>query len=221
MVLFRQKFISLIVTLAVFFLYSCAYHPELVPIIKIPSFYDYKVESDDMDVVVDPYVAPSKVEYMFNVDMIKKGVLPLHIIIWNKGIDALDLSSVQIQLRSFSGEIYQPLSDGQISKKIFKNTFARMVSFGAVGSAFIFFTVPFAVGAGIDSYQANKKIKSDLNEKSFKQGVIEQQALFQGFLFFDLGSKEYFEEPFRLLIENIQTVGSEEAFNVEVPFVIK
>jgi len=219
----RIKYKYFIFPFLTLFLFSCAYHPKWEPLIKIPQFYDYKNKVGNLEVVVDPYVAPYKIEYIFNDDLTDGGILPLHIMAWNNDLFDYNLRQSNIIIRSLDGMQYSPIPPDMISKKLKKNTLARVVGFGALGSAFIFLTVPFALGAGIDSYQANKAIKQDVEDKRLKQSGIASKSLFQGFLFFELGDDEdtinqTFNKSYTLFINNIESEKTGEIFNLQIPF---
>jgi len=202
-----------------FFLFSCAHHPRLDPVIKIPDFYEFKTKKNSLDIIVDPYDRPYKINYLFNTDITKKGILALHLIIWNNGDSSYDMSQAKISVRSLEGKEYVPLSPDQVSKRVLTNTVARMVGFGALGTAFIFFTVPFAVGAGVDSVIANKNIRKDYAEKELKREVIASKALFHGFLFFDLGeNSRAFEQPYYFYITGLKEELSSESLNMQIRF---
>jgi hypothetical protein len=217
----KQVFcLGLIITLM-----SCAYHPKWDPMIKVPDFYENQVKVGRLDVVVDPYIDSYKMEYIFNTDLTKKGILALHLIAWNQEQFDYDLSLAEVSIRSFGGNEYTPLSSDVISQKMFKNTLARMAGFGALGTAFIFFTVPFAVGAGVDSYLANRDIEDDYEAKELKKGVIGEQSLFQGFLFFEIANDKSeissaFNESYRFLLENVLNLKTGEVINIEIPFAL-
>lgn len=180
---------------------SCAFHPRLKPIIKIPDFYDYHVQQDKLDIVIDPYEKPEKMNYLFTTDITEKGILALHLIVWNNGNDTYDLEPSKIMIRSLDGKEFMPLPPDQVSKKVLNNTIKRMAAYGAAGSALIFFTVPFAIAGGADSIIANQSIKKDYEEKQMRRAEIKPRSLFQGFLFFSLAEtkddiKSAFHQPY-------------------------
>src|SRR3990167_11236979 len=98
----RGDFLKFLVwILLVLFVTSCAHHPRLAPIIKIPDFYEYKIKADPLEIVLDPYERPYKTNYLFSTDITEKGILPLHLIIWNQSGDAFDLGSAKMHIVSF------------------------------------------------------------------------------------------------------------------------
>lgn len=202
---------------------SCAHHPRVDPVIKVPNFYDYLAREASIEAVVDPYVLPYKMEYIFSEDITEKGILALHLILWNHGTAGLDLKDAKIKIRSLKGREYEPLKPEEVSNKVLKSTFARVIGFGALGTAFIFFTVPFAVGAGVESVIANKNIKKDYEEKELKRTAVEPNSVFHGFLFFNLGQtrdeiKAAFNEAYRFYLEGLTDEATGERKDIVILF---
>lgn len=199
------------------FLASCAYHPQLKPVIKVPDFYDFKVREGGLDIAVDPYEKPYKIKYLFNTDITEKGILALHLIIWNNGISTYDLTPAKIFIRSLDGREYKPMPADQVSERVLPSTIERVLGFGAMGTALIFFTVPFAAGAAVDSEMAKRNIRKDYEAKQLREGAIKPKGLFHGFLFFDLpGGQEAFNKPYYFYIEGLKNTETGENLNTQI-----
>ncbi|GEM_PF-2919731 len=202
---------------------SCAHHPRLNPVIKVPDFYEFRVKQNNLEIAADPYDKPYKIDYLFSTDITEKGILALHIIIWNNTESEISLESASVSMISVSeARTFSPLFPDVVAQRVMNNTVARMAGFGAMGTALIFFTVPFAVGAGVDSVIANKSIKKDYTEKEMKRSDIEPKSLFHGFLFFDLGgpstsvNSPFKNKAYYVTISGIKNISSGEAVDAKI-----
>lgn len=204
---------------------SCAYHARLTPVIKVPDFYEFKTKVGFVEAAIDPYEQPYKINYLFSSDITEKGILPVHVIIWNQGTDTLDLRSVKTKLVSLgNGMVFEPMIPQEVTKQVKHNTAARMLGFGAMGTALIFFTVPFAAGGGIDSYVANKSIEKDYAQKELKREQIEAHSVFHGFLFFDLGASgssghsPFDESAYYFYLSGVKNLTTNKTLNFRIRF---
>lgn len=217
--LFRLLSIALLTCLMV----SCAYHPRLKPIIKVPDFYDYRVRQGGLDIVIDPYEKPEKMNYLFTSDITQKGILALHFIVWNNSDVTYDLEPSKIIIRSVDGKEFAPLPPDQVSSRVLNNTIKRMAAYGAAGSALIFFTVPFAIAGGADSVIANQSIKKDYEEKQMRRAEIKPRSVFQGFLFFSLAEskddiKSAFRQPYYFYLVGLKNEATGQLLDFQIRF---
>jgi hypothetical protein len=214
--------------LAAFFFLSaqagCVLYSPTNLVIKVPDFYEHKAFKDGLHVIADPYIVPSKSEYLFDTDFTKKGVYAVHLILQNEGPNEFDFTESRVYLRREDGEIFRRMDREELEDKVLHNTAGRMLAFGAAGSlGFLIFSVPFALGAGLDSYLSNKVIRKDVGER-FREdrSVIKPLTLMQGFLFFRVSSgreenQAAFAKHYTLRIERLKNVATEEMFDVEIP----
>ncbi|MBI4971593.1 MAG: hypothetical protein HZC17_07130 [Candidatus Omnitrophica bacterium] len=207
------------------FVSSCAHHPRMKPIIKVPDFYDFRAQQNGLDIVVDPYEKPYKINYLFTTDITEKGILALHLIVWNNTNAIYNLESSKIVIRTVEGKEFSPLPPDQVSKKVLNNTVKRMMAYGAAGSALIFFTVPFAIAGGVDSAIANKNIRLDYEEKELRRAEIKPKSVFQGFLFFSLASsndeiQSAFHRPYFFYLVGLKNESTGELLDVQIRFEI-
>ena len=161
--------------------------------------------------------------YLFTSDITEKGILALHLIIWNNSDVTYDLEPSKIVIRSVDGKEFAPLPPDQVSNKVLNNTIKRMAAYGAAGSALIFFTVPFAIAGGADSVIANQSIRKDYEEKGMRRAEIKPKSIFQGFLFFSLADskndiKPAFHQPYYFYLAGLKNEATGQSLDFQIRF---
>lgn len=180
------KYLSIFLSTILIFS-ACAQYKRPVLMVKVPDFYDHKTKIHLMTLVADPYFEDSRMQYLFNNNLLEKGYLPIHFIAFNFGEQTYDLSQAKFTLVRDDGTLLEPLEPNDVAKKVLKHTSLRMIGWGFAG--LIILSIPFSLVAGIDSYRANKKTREAVTKDTLKVFEIGPKEVVDGFYFFHLGNR--------------------------------
>lgn len=164
---------------------GCVHYKRPHLLIKVPEFYEHRTRLDDLTLAADPYFEWSKIEYLFNTNLLKKGFLAVHFIAFNFGDKTYDLKGAGFALVRDDGVQLKPLSPKEVSKKVLRHTSLRMAGWGFAG--LIVLSIPFSIAAGIDSFRTNQQIKKAVTEDVLRVFEIGPKEVVDGFYFFQLG----------------------------------
>ena len=194
---------------------GCAQYKRPTLMIKVPEFYPSRTKISQLAIVADPYFETSKMEYLFNSNLLDEGFLAIHFIAFNYGVETYDLSKARFVLVRDDGLEFVPAEPKLVAKKVLKHTSLRMIGWGFAG--LIILSIPFSMAAGIDSFRANKSTRKMVAQETLTVFKIEGKEEVDGFYFFQIGrrSKEIRQaltHKYRLRIEGFRDVQTEKQF---------
>ncbi|MBI4387882.1 MAG: hypothetical protein HY582_02420 [Candidatus Omnitrophica bacterium] len=194
---------------------GCAQYKRPTLMIKVPDFYENRVNTHQLTLVADPYFEQSKIEYIFNTNLLDEGFLPIHFIAFNYGGESYDLSEAHFTLMRDDGLVYEPMTPKEVAKKVLKHTSLRMVGWGFAG--LIILSIPFSLTAGIDSFRANKKIREAITKETLRIFQIGPKEVLDGFYFFRIGknsksTQEALKRKYQFRIEKLVQVETDQAY---------
>jgi len=166
---------------------GCAQYKRPPLMIKVPDYYDQRGEINQLHVVTDPYFETSRMEYLFNNDILDRGFLAVHFIAFNFGEETYDLSKSRLTLIRSDGMKFLPSDPKLVGKKVLKHTSIRMIGWGFAG--LIVLSIPLSIIAGIDSHRSNRSTKKAVTQQAIRVYEIGQKEIVEGFYFFRVGKK--------------------------------
>jgi len=171
--------------LVVFYMSGCTSYETSDPLIRNYQFYPYRVETNSLQIIIDPYEAKGKVINVFGTDVRELDILPIHLIVMNQSLESLSLS--QLDVRLFDGETGQRvelLNAMEVAREAKFDMAKRVMGFAAAGTGLLIMTIPFAVSAGYTTHTANSAMQSRFDKESHVLDVVEPGTTMDGFLFF-------------------------------------
>lgn len=198
---------------------GCAQYKRPPILIKVPSFYEHRTQFGNLAVVADPYFSSGDSNYLFNTNLIDKGFLAVHLILFNEGNSVYDVSKARATLIRDDGIEQLPIPPHEVSKQVLKHTSLRMMGWGFAG--LIILSIPLAMAAGVDSRRANQETRRTINQNVFKAPEVSAGEIISGFHFFRLGKNDkqvraMLSRQLRFRLEHVIDVdtGKEYEFNI-------
>ena len=154
---------------------GCAtYKTQIVNTERVES-YKNKITVSGITVAADPYDTADRAKSAFYIDLTKKNIKPIQLVVDNQSEDNVMIPRGEMRLMDSNGTEYQPVNSNYVYGKFEKNELA-----------YAFW------GFGIFSYmsaqEANDKMKADWYEKEFpEERTIITKRKSSGFVFFELG----------------------------------
>lgn len=166
-----------------FLLAGCetAYRPTLTRLDPV-GLNSTKAVAGNLAIYVEEYASAAKSERAFDTNLVEEGVLPLLILLENRGNEPCEITLVQVSTQT--GALLQPLSPSETASKA-KRHFARE----AIGWSLVvpILTIPVAAGLSTaNTVSVNTKISQDLSRKAFGQEIVQPGKHQNGFLFYQL-----------------------------------
>lgn len=204
---------------ALFVWNGCVQYKRPMLMIKVPDFYEHRTKLGLLSLVADPYFKSSKSEYLFNSNLLDKGILPIHFIAFNYGDLTYDLQAARFVLKRDDGAEYQPMKPDDVAKKALKHTSLRMIGWGFAG--LIILSIPFSIGAGIDSFRANRKTREAIRQEELRVFEIGPREVVDGFYFFSLGKNRkeadaVLRHKFRFQIQGLVDAKTNQSYEFQI-----
>jgi len=183
--------------LAILLIYSCTTikTPDITP--ESINQYKYQQVNNNIHVAVNPIVEPQRSEYIFGVDLLSYGILPVYIIIENQSGTTYLVERKQISLSNKSKKNDTQNDDIPLQVKYLESTTGEEIA-DLLGSALV---VPLAFV--INKALTDERGQAIQNMRSCElpdQTLAPKQKVY-GFVFFRSGKESsLLNEPFQLLI---------------------
>ncbi len=168
---------SILLFVAVFS--GCAQHDT----VRHPSLaYDLsaqqnKMVQDDLEFMALPVHLRSELENYFGKDLLHDGVLPVQVVIANKGEETVNFSTEGFSLRDATGGRHPFLPVEKVVKRT-KRSHLRTVGWGVA------FGLLGAVPSAINVEQVNRRIRADFDSRVIKSGNLVAGGMTEGTAFF-------------------------------------
>ncbi|HUU50884.1 MAG TPA: hypothetical protein VMW81_07995 [Nitrospinota bacterium] len=178
--------IKLILFLFIFFIAGCSAHQinsQSKDIKSADSYTRHQIKKGLM-VGIDPIIEPHRIKAVFNnQDMVSKKILPIYVVISNKGNRSHFLDTLQIFLVNNKGEKQFPISDSDLIERLtgFRESEEKRLPFGL---DFI------RARAFSNKYRKASRLKKNLIEESLKSMTISPRHQTHGYLFFSMDKDE-------------------------------
>lgn len=213
-----KRFVSICLCLLVMW-GGCSQYKRPPLIIRVPDYYDHKVKFQHLSIVADPYFEKSRMSYIFNTDFLKEGFLAVHMIFFNFGTEEYDLKKANFVLVRDDGAEIPPMNPEDVAKKVLHHTSLRMMGWGVAG--LIILSVPFALGAGLDSHRANRQTREAVTKETFEVNEIGPKEVVDGFFFFRLGKggreiRKALRRQYQLHVSNLVDVQSSKSYDFSI-----
>ena len=166
---------------------GCAQYKRSSLLIKVPDYYPQRVQIHQLHLVADPYFEKSRVQHLFNSDILDRGILAVHFIAFNYGEEEYDLSRATFTLIKSDGSEIFPMEPKQVARKVLKHTSVRMIGWGFAG--LVVLSIPFVIISGIDSRRSNQQTRDAVKDEAMRVFEIGSKEIVDGFYFFKLGRK--------------------------------
>lgn len=196
---------------------GCAsYTVRAVPIPKTVLMPFSRIDNSVM-VAVDPYIQPGRQKEVFNDEL--KGVLPLYILVENRGDRELSLHRSAIALELPDGRQISPVKSATVAGRLAREPSRVSPSDevqGAVMLVLLFPLIPLAVAA-IDAQKKTQEARVvDYLNKEFQDVVLTKDASAHGFVYFMPPSGTRWSTKARLVLRFVdKTDGT--SFVIRVP----
>jgi len=167
------KFIFYFFLTVLLFSSGCASYKVQNVKVEPAGFYRNKSTISNVTIAVDPYDNPTKAESVFYVDLTKKNIKPIHLIVQNNSEDNLEIARTQILLVDNMGNDYQPVNSIYVFNQFEHNELLYAI-----------------LGFGIWSYmsadEANEKMQADWSNKELpEERIIKSKRKASGFVFYE------------------------------------
>jgi hypothetical protein len=194
--------------------YSYSGRPVTVP--KIETMPSWRTEGP-ITVGVDPYIQTDRQKEVFDDDLEKAGVLPIYLLVKNRGEKNLSLRRSDIALE---------LPDGSQISSVQSETVLRMLgrwptSGSSGGAPFLgrelpaaIALLPLAIPLALADSRAREARTADYTEKEFKDAVLRKNVSAHGFVYLTTPSTVWVESKLVLCFVD-ETDGT--SFVVRVP----
>lgn len=148
--------------------------------IKTADSYTRHQIKNGLVVGIDPIMEHHRIKAIFkNEEMISKEILPIYVVVSNKGNRSHFLDTLQIFLVNDKGEKQFPISDSDLVERLtgFRESEGSRLPFG----------LDF-IGSGVfnNKYRKASRLKKDLAKESLKSMTISPRHQTHGYLFFSM-----------------------------------
>lgn len=160
---------------------GCATHTALTVPTREAESYGVRAEVVRCIIGAEVFNTEEKSKTSFDANLPEEGLLPVRLVLDNKGMKALTLMKSRILLLDRAGNRYGPLPAETAAYKVGHSVAGQAVGWGIVFGV---------IGAGVAGYQADKANKErtrDYMNKELKDTVLLPGQMASGFLYFDVG----------------------------------
>lgn len=106
----KRMFIMFSLISFVLFYTGCATYKSQMVRMEPMEAYKNRVTNSNITIAIDPYDTSSKAKQVFYVDVTKKNIKPIQVIVDNKSSDNIMILRSQIRLTDSSGNEYLPVN---------------------------------------------------------------------------------------------------------------
>jgi len=177
---------NIVFTLLLTTLASCAYHAPMLMPVRGKNFYEYRKTIDQITLVCQSLAGSSASEMMLGADLPKAGILPLELILFNESAVPYDLSNMVVRVSDTQDRELKVVPARKVAKRVHRSTIGRTLAWGSAGTLFLFYTIPFAMAAGHDSFKANRATKRILIRGEERRPNLPASSIVRWFVYFDL-----------------------------------
>jgi hypothetical protein len=168
--------------------------------INPPSFYPSHWSQEELTIAADPYWEDEKIGQVFDLkDLLKRGILPIHVIIENGSAHPIAVNGRAIQLLDRHYGVFEAMTTEEVLSVLFARSPRR--------SPPVNLPIPLPKKTG-PSAGAHQEIELDLEQNSLHSSRIESGQTRGGFVFFHLPRENTPQSGFRLYIPDIMDVAT-------------
>jgi hypothetical protein len=164
-----------------FVLSGCATHTALTVPTREAESYGIRAEVERCAIGAEVFNTEEKSKIAFDANLPEEGLLPVRLVLDNKGNKTLTLMKSRILLLDRAGNRYGPLPAETAAYKVGHSVAGQAVGWGIVFGV---------IGAGVAGYQADKANKErarDYMNKELRDSILLPGQMASGFLYFDVG----------------------------------
>jgi hypothetical protein len=181
MILRTPKFFSAILFLVLLLVNSCetAYRPTLMRLDPVGT-NSKKATAEDLVLFVEEYATVSKSKRAFDTNLAEVGILPMLVLIENRGNEPYEISLLQIIDQK--GEYLKLLTPDEAANKAKRLGLRETLGWSLVVPIV---TIPIAAGvSAMNTVNVNSKVSRDFGQKGLSQDKLPAGQHRTGFLFY-------------------------------------